>query len=164
MTHHLLEVRDLVKKFPIRGGFEVSAVNGVSFSIAAGESVGLVGESGSGKSTLGMLITRLTSVTSGQILFAGEDITQLPEANMREIVAFAAKRQLVLIADEVYQANVWAPGKRFLSFKAIAASMGAIDPVRSDELRQHQVLLLLPLRAIFVACCCLLLLAAAVCC
>jgi len=85
MTHHLLEVRDLVKKFPIRGGFEVSAVNGVSFSIAAGESVGLVGESGSGKSTLGMLITRLTSVTSGQILFAGEDITQLPEANMRRL-------------------------------------------------------------------------------
>ena len=85
MTHHLLEVRDLVKKFPIRGGFEVSAVNGVSFSIAPGESVGLVGESGSGKSTLGMLITRLTSVSSGQILFDGDDITLLPEANMRRL-------------------------------------------------------------------------------
>ena len=85
MTHDLLEVRDLVKKFPTRGGFEVSAVNGVSFSIASGESVGLVGESGSGKSTLGMLITRLTSVSSGQILFAGDDITQLPEAKMRRL-------------------------------------------------------------------------------
>ena len=85
MTQDLLEVRNLVKKFPLRGGFEVSAVNGVSFSIAPGESVGLVGESGSGKSTLGMLITRLTSVSSGQILFAGDDITQLPEAKMRRL-------------------------------------------------------------------------------
>ena len=85
MNQELLEVRELVKKFPMRGGFEVSAVNGVSFSIAPGESVGLVGESGSGKSTLGMLITRLTAVTSGQILFAGEDITQLPEKKIRSL-------------------------------------------------------------------------------
>ena len=63
----------------------VHAVNGVSFSIAPGDSVGLVGESGSGKSTIGMLITRLLPATSGRIMFAQEDITHIPESRMRRL-------------------------------------------------------------------------------
>jgi alanine transaminase len=54
----------------------------------------------------------------------------MPEANMRDVAAFAARHGLVLLADEVYQANVWAPGKAWVSFKRVAASMGLIDPAR----------------------------------
>lgn len=87
MNKDLLEVKGLVKEFPMAGGHKVSAVNGVSFSIAPGESVGLVGESGSGKSTIGMLMTRLLSVTEGQIVFAQQDITHVSEKVMRPLRA-----------------------------------------------------------------------------
>jgi oligopeptide/dipeptide ABC transporter ATP-binding protein len=87
VTQNLLEIKGLVKQFPLAGGQVLSAVNGVSFGIAPGESVGLVGESGSGKSTIGMLITRLLPVTGGQILFAQQDITHLPEHRMRGLRA-----------------------------------------------------------------------------
>lgn len=78
----LLEVKDLKVYYPIRGGIlgrtqgYVKAVDGVSFSIESGETLGLVGESGSGKSTTGKAIIGLAKITSGQILFDGEDITQ----------------------------------------------------------------------------------------
>ncbi len=81
MSTPLLEVKDLTMHFPIRSrGLiprtvgHVPAVDGVSFSIGAGEALGLVGESGSGKSTTGRLITRLHEPTSGQIIFDGQDI------------------------------------------------------------------------------------------
>ena len=57
----------------------------------------------------------------------------MSEANMREVAAFAAAHGLVLLADEVYQANVWAPGKDWVSFKRVAAGMGLIDPARPLE-------------------------------
>ncbi|MEE3915111.1 ABC transporter ATP-binding protein [Pseudomonas viridiflava] len=79
----LLNVNDLVVRFPASGtGFLgmhkqwVQAVNGVSLSIGAGETLGLVGESGSGKSTLGRAILRLNDVTSGQIVFNDVDVAQ----------------------------------------------------------------------------------------
>ena len=83
----LLQVEDLVKRFPTGGRDVVHAVNGVSFSIAPGEAVGLVGESGSGKSTIGLLVTRLLAPTGGRIIFDGQDITTLPEAVMRRLRA-----------------------------------------------------------------------------
>lgn len=92
MSTPLLQVDGLVKRFPVSGGGAVHAVNGVSFSIAAGEAVGLVGESGSGKSTIGLLVTRLLAPTAGRILFDGKDISALPEAAMRP---FRAKLQIV---------------------------------------------------------------------
>lgn len=83
----ILAVRDLAKRFPAAKGAQVHAVNGVSFDIAAGETIGLVGESGSGKSTIGLLVTRLIPVTAGSILFGGRDITTLNEAEMRALRA-----------------------------------------------------------------------------
>ena len=87
MSAPLLQVDGLVKRFPIGRGGMVHAVNGVSFSIAPGEAVGLVGESGSGKSTIGLLVTRLLAPTAGRILFDGKDITALPEAALRPLRA-----------------------------------------------------------------------------
>ncbi len=77
----LLEVEDLATHYAGRGG-TVRAVDGVSFSLAAGEVLGIVGESGCGKSTLGRTILRLLAPTAGTIRFQGEDITQLDRRAM----------------------------------------------------------------------------------
>src|SRR4051795_15561 len=76
----VIVVRDLVKHFPLRHGAlarsreYVRAVDGISFDVLGGETLGLVGESGSGKSTAARLLTRLIEPTSGQIVYAGHDI------------------------------------------------------------------------------------------
>jgi len=86
----LVEIRDLTKVYPLGesifgGGAngEVRAVDGVSFDIQEGETLGLVGESGSGKSTLGRLILRLIEPTSGSIGFAGRNLLQASRSDMR---------------------------------------------------------------------------------
>ena len=87
----LVEVRNLVKHFPITGGVflreiaAVKAVDGVDLAINQGETVGLVGESGCGKSTLGRLILRLEEPTSGEILFQGESILGYDNRKMRTL-------------------------------------------------------------------------------
>jgi oligopeptide/dipeptide ABC transporter ATP-binding protein len=87
----LLEVRDLKMHFPVREGIFMRAarfnraVDGVSFSIAPGETLGLVGESGCGKSTLGRCITRLYKPSAGQILFQGQDISQLSARQLKPL-------------------------------------------------------------------------------
>lgn len=87
----LLEVKDLTMHFPVKEGVFMRtgkynrAVDGVSFSIAPGETLGLVGESGCGKSTLGRCITRLYQPTDGQILFQGQDITRMPARTLKPI-------------------------------------------------------------------------------
>lgn len=83
-TTPLLTVRDAVKHFR-GGGRTVHALNGVSLSIAPGESVGLVGESGSGKTTLGRLILRLEQATAGSVVFDGHDVTTWREGRMRRL-------------------------------------------------------------------------------
>jgi oligopeptide transport system ATP-binding protein len=88
----LLEVRDLVKRFPVKRGlfFErtvdyVEAVGGVSFDIAAGETLGLVGESGSGKSTTGYCVLQLMRPTSGSVRFEGRELTELSGEELRRV-------------------------------------------------------------------------------
>ena len=98
MNETILEVRDLVKEFPIRAGFlrrrvgAVQAVSGVSFSVRAGETLGLVGESGCGKSTTGRMITRLIDPTAGTVRFEGQDVTG---ASGRELHRLRARMQMV---------------------------------------------------------------------
>ncbi|MGH7385091.1 MAG: ABC transporter ATP-binding protein [Candidatus Rokuibacteriota bacterium] len=103
MSPPLLEVRDLTKHFPVRGNplaalwpgasrRVVHAVDGVSFAIEAGETLGLVGESGCGKTTTGRLVLRAIEPTRGRIVFEGSDITSLPA---RQLLPFRRKVQIV---------------------------------------------------------------------
>ncbi len=87
----LVEAVDLYKYFPIYAGLmsrhigDVKAVDGVSFSIAAGETLGLVGESGSGKTTVGRLLLRLLPTTKGEIRFNGQDVVRLGRNEVRKL-------------------------------------------------------------------------------
>lgn len=91
MTETLLEVKDLAKHFPIKSGVlqkqtgAVKAVDGVSFHLLKGETLGLVGESGCGKSTTGRMLMRLLEPTSGQIIFDNKDLTALSNSEMRKM-------------------------------------------------------------------------------
>ncbi|HAN83709.1 MAG TPA: peptide ABC transporter substrate-binding protein, partial [Verrucomicrobiales bacterium] len=87
----LLQVENLRQHFPVRGGLmmkqigAVKAVDGVSFAIHSGETLGLVGESGCGKSTLGKSVVRLLSPTSGKVFFKGHDITHMGQGAIRPL-------------------------------------------------------------------------------
>src|SRR4051812_47426500 len=87
----LLEISELVKHYPVRKGIlrrrvgTVHAVDGVSFSVAKGETLGLVGESGCGKSTVARTILRLVEPTAGSIRVTGRDITHLGKSELRTV-------------------------------------------------------------------------------
>jgi oligopeptide/dipeptide ABC transporter ATP-binding protein len=90
MSDALLEVEGLVMEFRPRrgtGGGRVHAVRGVSFSIGKGEILGLVGETGSGKTTVGKCVVRLLNPSAGTVTFDGQDITQVPRRNLRQLRA-----------------------------------------------------------------------------
>jgi oligopeptide/dipeptide ABC transporter ATP-binding protein len=95
---NLVEIKDLVKYFPVRGGLlqrtmaHVQAVDGVSFTIREGETLGLVGESGCGKTTIGRTMLRLIEPTSGEIRFDGADILKL---SGRELKAMRRNMQII---------------------------------------------------------------------
>jgi oligopeptide transport system ATP-binding protein len=102
-TEPLLKVKDLVKQFPIRGGLfnrtvdKVHAVDGVSFELAAGETLGVVGESGCGKSTTGRCILRLIEPTSGEVWFEGKNVTTAGKDDLR-----ALARDMQIIFQDPY--------------------------------------------------------------
>ena len=99
----VLEVKDLTKHFPVRSGLlgrtvgHVQAVDGVSFAIRKGETLGLVGESGSGKSTVGKAVMRLHDVTSGEVHLHGQDITNLSGQPLR-----TARQQMQMVFQDPY--------------------------------------------------------------
>ncbi len=88
----LLELNNLSKIFPVKGGKKVHAVNNVSLTLNKGETLGIVGESGCGKSTMGRTILKIYEPTSGQILFHGEDITKL---SRKQMLPYRKKMQMI---------------------------------------------------------------------
>ena len=90
-VEHLLEVHDLVKYYPVTAGVlrrkvgDVKAVDGISFSIEPGETLGLVGESGCGKTTTGRCILQLQEITAGEVVFQGQDLTQMKGEALRRM-------------------------------------------------------------------------------
>ncbi len=87
----ILRVENLAKHFSAPGGL-VRAVDGVSFSLARGETLALVGESGCGKSTTARLVLRLIEPSAGQVVFDGQDITTLPPNRLKP---FRRRAQIV---------------------------------------------------------------------
>lgn len=81
----ILSVKDLKKHFPLGKGVAVKAVDGITFDLYEGETLGLVGESGCGKSTLGRAILRLHEPTSGEVIFKGEDVLKKSRKEMRKL-------------------------------------------------------------------------------
>ena len=103
MSEPLLRVSNLVKHFPIKGGLlqrtvdKVHAVDGVSFDLAKGETLGVVGESGCGKSTMGRCVLRLIEPTAGEVWFEGKNVTAMGRAELR-----ALSRDIQIIFQDPY--------------------------------------------------------------
>lgn len=99
----ILSVRDLTKHYPLKSGVVrhtvgyVKAVDGVSFNLYPGETLGVVGESGCGKSTLGRLLVNLEPPTSGTITFEGRDVTNLTGSAMRKL-----RRDIQIVFQDPY--------------------------------------------------------------
>src|SRR5437773_5938418 len=100
----LLVVEDLKKHFPVTRGIifqkevaSVKAVDGISFTVTKGETLGVVGESGCGKSTMARCVMRLLDPTAGRIIFDGRDITHASRADMRPV-----RREMMMIFQDPY--------------------------------------------------------------
>jgi oligopeptide transport system ATP-binding protein len=103
MNAPLLQVKNLVKHFPVKGGLlqrqvgRVHAVDGLSFDMAAGETLGVVGESGCGKSTMGRCLLRLIEPTAGEVWFEGKNVTAMGKDDLR-----AMARDMQIIFQDPY--------------------------------------------------------------
>ncbi|MEU5908256.1 dipeptide ABC transporter ATP-binding protein [Micromonospora sp. NPDC047527] len=104
MSENIIEVRDLVKHYPVTRGVvfkktigQVKAVDGVSFGLRAGETLGVVGESGCGKSTLARVLMNLEKPTAGSVSYKGQDISKLSGGALRRL-----RRQIQLVMQDPY--------------------------------------------------------------
>jgi oligopeptide/dipeptide ABC transporter ATP-binding protein len=135
----LLEVKGLTKHFHASGGIgraagTVRAVDGVSFSVRRGETVGLVGESGCGKTTTGRCILRLERPTAGQILFEGIDLATLSDQALR-----AARRRIQVIFQDPYSSL----NPRMTIGQLLAEPLkvhGIVPDAKAREARVHELL------------------------
>jgi peptide/nickel transport system ATP-binding protein len=143
----ILEVKNLKKHFPVKAGIlqrtvgHVKAVDGLSFSVNKGETLGIVGESGCGKSTAGRTLIRLYEPTEGEIFFKGKDISQLPENSLRKTIRkdiqmvfqdpFASlnpRKTLGTILQEPYKVhNLFDPKERLEKVEQLLDTVG-LDP------------------------------------
>src|SRR6266699_2914259 len=97
-NQQLVRVRGLVKHFPVEGSDDVvRAVDGISFEIFQGETLGLVGESGCGKSTAGRCLLRLIEPTAGEITFAGRNVVTMGKGELREL-----RREMQIVFQDPY--------------------------------------------------------------
>ncbi len=130
----VLQVRDLKKHFPIhngllqRAGGTVFAVDGVSFSINEGETLGLVGESGCGKSTVGRTVLRLTEPTAGSISVDGRDITHLSKTELRPY-----RRQMQIIFQDPFSSL----DPRMSAGDIVAEPMRVHSTARGKDVKQR---------------------------
>ncbi len=136
MTGPLLSVRDLAKHFPIAGGGLVKAVDGVSFDVAAAETLALVGESGCGKSTTGRMILRLTEPTAGSVVFEGADLARLRGTALR-----TKRRSLQIVFQDPYASL--SPRNRVEDI--VAEPLDVHEPSMSRAARRERVVELLRL-------------------
>ena len=131
---HLLEVRELRKFFPVRGGFlnrktaDFRAVDGVSFALQEGKTLGLVGESGSGKTTIGKCILRLIEPSAGQILYDGGDITHLKQRDLRRL-----RSEIQMI----YQAPAASLNGRMTVGQIIGEPLWIHESLKGDDARER---------------------------
>ncbi len=136
MSDVLLEVRNLVKHFQVAGGLFggrrglVRAVDGVSFAVRRGETLGLVGESGCGKTTTGRCVLQLERPTSGEVLFEGRDLTKVGAAELR-----AVRRHIQVIFQDPYSSL----NPRMTVGQIIAEPLAVHGIVRSAGARRDRV-------------------------
>ncbi len=135
MTGDFLQVENLKTHFPVERGMifrrhlgTVKAVDGVSFSLARGEILGLVGESGCGKSTLGRTILQLIPPTAGAVLLAGRNLAQLAPAELR-----AARADFQMIFQDPYASL----NPRMTVFDALAEALRAHRKISPGEINQR---------------------------
>jgi oligopeptide/dipeptide ABC transporter ATP-binding protein len=141
MTDALVEVRDLVKHFPITRGIifqrqigAVHAVDGVSFDLFRGETLGLVGETGCGKTTTARLVTRLLEPTSGTIRYDGRDISHLSRGELKPL-----RREMQLIFQDPYSSLN--PRKTVGAIIAEPFAIHGIEPGRGGRRKAVQQLM-----------------------
>lgn len=132
----ILQVRNLKKHFPITSGIifqrqvdAIKAVDGVSFDVYRGETLGLVGESGCGKSTTGRTILQLYKPTGGEVIFEGKDLAKLPTQDMRKM-----RRDIQMIFQDPY-----ASLNPRMNVGRIVAEPLIVHGVGSDKERQDRV-------------------------
>ena len=132
-TQALLRVEHLVVEYYVRGR-AIHAVSDVSFDILRGETLGLVGESGCGKSTLGRAVLQLGPVTSGHVIFGGEDLTRIRGQRLR----LTRRRLQVIFQDPIASLN---PRRRIGDIVAEPLIIAGMSDAAERERRVHEVLI-----------------------